>query len=264
MSKRTIVTAAAAAIACLTSCSSVDLAETGESFDSCRAGCEKRLSDINFPVMCLLFNAGAMSQFQFALDRSDEIGNTIEVLHGGCGCLTAEISPTGRLTKVNVAYSNRYDAAALFSEELRYLQIGKPVESCLVGSVVPLVFGTSSPTAAEDFPRYHTVHPIYKTVAEAGLPERPFIVARDMVVWTGLNHRFGILQAGKDRYLAESDERCLPNDSATGFSYDGLVLEGDEVAPDEVLIDDCPLSTFYQIDAAQEEAIKRVVAEAAE
>ena len=148
------------------SCVVVDYSESGESFEPCRTACKQELPSLDVSAICLTVNRNARKQYDFAIHRTEPIGYAIEVTHGGCGCLTAEISADGRLANLEVVYSNLGSALDLFAKEIDYIQIDSPVESCLIDAVVPIVFGIDAESATETNGRRHTIHPVYKFISE--------------------------------------------------------------------------------------------------
>lgn len=245
-------------IGCSASCVWVDYSDTGESFEPCRAECKQKLHVLDVSDLCLTVNRDARKQYDFAIHRTEPIGYAIEAAHGGCGCLTVEISDDGRLANLEVVYSNLDGALDFFGKEIGYIQIDPPVETCLVDAVVPIVFGKNTKSSTDANGRRHTIHPVYKFISENRLRKKSKIVAKDEIGWSSLNYHFGIIQNGADKYLVESWEHCLPTGAATEFSFDWAVEEGDIISADRINIDDCSLANLYPIDAEQVLALKRI------
>lgn len=243
---------------CAASCVWIDYSGAGDSFESCRAECEQKLHTVDVSELCLTVNRNAWKQYEFVMHRTDPIEAAIEAAHDGCGCLTVEISADGSLANLEVAYSNLDGALELFGKELGYVQIDSPVEPCIVGAVVPIIFGWDAESLIDENNRRHTIHPVYKFIADNHLRKESSIVAKSEIGWSSLNYHFGIMRNGEDGYLVESWEHCLPTGAATEFSFDKAVEEGDIISPDRIKIDDCRLASMYRVDAEQALALKRI------
>ena len=243
---------------CVASCVWIDYSDTGDSFEPCKAECEQKLHFLDVSELCLTVSRNARKQYDFAIHRTQPIAYAIEAAHGGCGCLTAEISADGNLANLEVAYSNLDGALNLFGNEIGYVQIDPPVETCIVGAVVPIIFGDNPESRTEAYPRRHTVHPVYKFIADNGLRRESRTVANEAIGWSSLNFHFGIMRSGADGYLVESREHCLPTGAATEFSFNKNVKAGDIITADRIKIDDCRLASLYPIDAEQALALKRI------
>jgi hypothetical protein len=205
-------------------------------------------------------NRNALNQFGETMNWLNDIGFAHTAKYGGCGCLTTVISPEGRLKNAQVVYSNIEVNLAYFREEIDYVRVGSPVESCLVNGVLPIVFGYADEVSAGTQNRRHTIHQVRKMISADALDELSTIVLEQEIGWSGLNTKFGIFYVGEDRYLAEaeSESYCLPQDAATDISIDGRKEIGSEITAKQIRIEECWLERLYPIDAEQEIALKRL------
>jgi hypothetical protein len=249
-------------MACLVSCvASIDYSETGERFEACRSECEHRLSSMDVSVPCLMLNQDAMIQYTDALERGEEVGYAHTARFGGCGCATTVMSLDGRLTDMEIVYSNSKDASAFFGDAIDHVQLDLPIESCLENAVVPIVFFGLGSEPSEVFKRRNqSIFPMRQVIFDYGLEETSGIVLEGEIGWSSLNTKFGVLYVGEGRYLAEAelDSNCLPLDTATDISIDGRKEIGSEVSAEQIKIEECWLRRLYPISAEQEMALKRL------
>jgi hypothetical protein len=237
------------------------LSETAETFEPCVTVCEANLKKmLDVSGFCLLSNRNALNQFGETMNWLDDIGFAHTAKYGGCGCLTTVISPEGRLTNPQVVYSNIEVNSAYFREEIDYVRIGPPVESCLVNGVLPIVLGYKDEVSAGTEDRRHTIYQVRKMISADALDELSTVVLEQDIGWFGLNTKFGVFYVGEDRYLAEAEfvSYCLPQDTATDIYIDGRKEIGSEITAKQIRIEECRLQRLYPIDAEQEIALKRL------
>lgn len=228
----------------------VNYAVMGSTFDACKVECDRELSWFKVPVFCLGLNNNAAVQYDAVLREVNEFADTAGNETIGCGCARAVITTNGRLSDLEIVYSNRTDADELFSRAVEGAQVVRPFESCLVGSVVPILFGSGAEPGIALANRLHTVYPIRKFIADASLSEVSQINATDELAWVSLNTRFGIIALDQMYYLAEAEDYCLPIKVPRDYAVDDE-QEGERVSATQLLIDGCRLQTLYSIDARQ-------------
>jgi hypothetical protein len=195
-----------------------------------------------------------MYEYLRSFQRAHEVIAATPLPAGSCGCLLAEITASGQYQNFDIRFSTPDATAQSVIEALERIRLPDSIDECLVGAVIPIVFGDTSWQSSR---LMHTVYPTRLFVVDNKLEELAEIQLSSTVGWTYLNGSFGIVYSDDGRYVVELE--CW--EGTLGRSKIRLddVISPATLRAGHSKIDGCKIRTFYEISSDyQELSLKRI------